>query len=192
MRGCLTFLVILVCIVALGLGGLYYFVTRPASIQVSATVVPTSAAAAASFDDKVSTIISAPMNQPATVTLTDQELTSKFAEEVKMYQAEYGADIQNPQVSSHDGHVYFGGQAKTNSLPVRVDLVIVTTPQARNGQLHLQVVQIESGRVPLPDSLKNQIVSSIQDDNTLNSNLPITVDNVEVLTGALRLTGRPK
>jgi len=192
MRGFLVFLTMIVCVLALALGGLYFFLTQPAVTRVAATVVPTSVTAAASFDNKVSTITNAPKTMPATIELTDQELTSKFAQEVQQYQASYGADIQNPQASAHDGRVYFGGKAKTNALPVRVDLVIVTVPEARNGMLHLRVESIESGRVPLPDSVKNQIISAIQDDATLNNNLSITVDQVQVLTGALRLTGHPK
>jgi len=192
MRGFLTFLTVLVLIVALALGGLYYFLTAPAPTLVAATAVPTSVAAAASFDNKVSTITGAAKNTPVTIELTNEELTSKFAQQVQQYQASYGADIQNPQVSARDGHVYAGGKAKTNNLPVRVDLVVVTVPEARDGKLHLRVERVESGRIPLPDSLKSQIVNTVQDDATLNDNLPITVDAVEVLNGKLRLTGRPK
>jgi hypothetical protein len=58
--------------------------------------------------------------------------------------------------------------------------------------LKLRVERVESGRFPLPSSLTNQIVTTVQNDALINQDLPIYVDNVQVLNGKLRLTGRPK
>lgn len=192
MRGCLLFLTAIVCGAAIALGGVYYFVTRPAPTHVALTPIPTSAAAVQNFDNKLNSIANAPANMPVTIELTDAELTSKFAQTVRDERDAIGADIQNPQVSVHDGRVYAGGDAKTDSLPVRVNLVIVTVPTAQNGRLMLRVERVESGRFPLPESMTRQITNAVQDDQTINDNLPIYVDRVETLDGRLRLTGRPK
>ena len=80
MRGFLIFLTAIVIGAALALGGVYYFVTRPASTKVALTPVPVSTAAVASFDQKIGQIANAPANSSVTVDLTDQELTSKFAQ----------------------------------------------------------------------------------------------------------------
>jgi uncharacterized protein YpmS len=192
MRGFLIFLTAIVIGAALALGGVYYFVTRPAPTKVALTPVPVSTAAVASFDQKVGQIANAPANSSVTVDLTDQELTSKFAQSVVEDRATIGADIQNPQVSVHDGRVYAGGDAKSDNLPVRVNLVVVAVPTAENGKLMLRVERVESGRFPLPGSITDQIVTAVQNDALINDNLPIYVDRVDVLDGKLRLTGRPK
>ncbi|MHB8646254.1 MAG: LmeA family phospholipid-binding protein [Thermomicrobiales bacterium] len=192
MRGCLIFLTAIVLGAVVALGGVYYFITRPAPTRIAETTVPVSAAAAGSFDTKINQILNAPANTDVTVELTDEELTSKFAQTVREQRAAIGADIQNPQVAVHDGLVFAGGKAKSDSFPVRVDLVVVAVPTAENGKLILRVERVESGRFPLPGRITDQIVSSVQNDALINDNLPIYVDRVEVLNGKLRLTGRPK
>ncbi|GEM_PF-4672226 len=192
MRGCLIFLTAIVLGAVMALGAVYFFVTRPAPTRIAETTVPVSAAAARNFDTKVNQIVNAPPNTAVTVELTDEELTSKFAQTVREQRDTIGADIQNPQVSVHDGRVYAGGKTKSDSFPVRVDLVVVAVPTAENGKLKLRVERVESGRFPLPGSITDQIVANIQNDALINDNLPIFVDRVEVLNGKLRLTGRPK
>ncbi len=192
MRGFLIFLTTLVLGAAMALAAVYFFVTRPAPTPIAATTVPVSSAAAGNFDTKVNQIVNAPPNTDVTVDLTDEELTSKFAQTVRGERAAIGADSQNPQVSVHDGRVFAGGKAKSDSFPVRVDLVIVAVPTAVNGKLILRVERVESGRFPLPSSITDQIVANVQNDALINDNLPISVDRVEVLNGKLRLTGRPK
>jgi uncharacterized protein YpmS len=192
MRGCLIALTALVCGAAIALAGVYFFLTRAAPTQVALTPVPVSTAAVASFDNKVNQIASAPRNTDVTIELTDEELTSKFAQTVALNQDQIGGDIENPQVSVHDGLVFAGGKAKSDSFPIRVDLVVVAVPTAENGQLKLRVQRVESGRFPLPSSITDQIVAAVQDDALINDSLPIYVDQVEVLDGRLRLTGRPK
>ena len=192
MRGFLVFLTAIVVGAALALGTVYFFVTRPAPTRIAATSVPVSTAAAASFDRKVEQIAAAPRNTAVTVDLTDEELTSKFAQTAREERDTIGADIQNPQVSVHDGRVFAGGKAKSDSLPVRVDLVVVAVPAAEGGKLRLRVERVESGRFPLPGSITDQIVTTVQNDALINDNLPIYVDRFDVLDGKLRLTGRPK
>ena len=192
MRGCLIFLTAIVLGAVIALATVYFFVTRPAPTGIAATTIPVSTAAAGNFDTKVNQIIAAPLNTDVTIELTDAELTSKFAQTVSANRDAIGADIQNPQVSVHDGRVFAGGKAKSDSFPVRVDLVVVAVPTAQNGKLMLRVERVESGRFPLPSSITDQIVTNVQNDALINDNLPIYVDRVEVLNGILRLTGRPK
>jgi len=192
MRGCLIFLTAIVLGAAIALATVYFFVTRPAPTLIAATTIPVSTVAAGNFDTKVNQIIAASPNTDVTIELTDAELTSKFAQTVNANRDAIGADIQNPQVSVHDGRVFAGGKVKSDSFPVRVDLVVVAVPTAENGKLMLRVERVESGRFPVPSSITDQIVANVQNDTLINDNLPIYVDRVEVLNGVLRLTGRPK
>jgi len=192
MRGCLIFLTAIVLGAAIALATVYFFVTRPAPTLIAATTIPVSTVAAGNFDTKVNQIIAASPNTDVTIELTDAELTSKFAQTVNANRDAIGADIQNPQVSVHDGRVFAGGKVKSDSFPVPVDLVVVAVPTAENGKLMLRVERVESGRFPLPSNITDQIVANVQNDTLINDNLPIYVDRVEVLNGVLRLTGRPK
>src|SRR4051812_22153350 len=119
MRGCLIALTAVVCGVALALAGAYFFITRSAPTEIAMTPIAVSTAAVASFDGKMGQIVNAPKNTAVTVELTNEELTSKFAESVQLNREEIGADIQNPQVAVHDGLVFAGGKAKSDSFPVR-------------------------------------------------------------------------
>jgi uncharacterized protein YpmS len=192
MRGCLIALTAVVCGAALALAAAYFFITRPAPTQVAVTPIAASTAAVVSFDGKIDQIVSAPKNTDVTIELTNEELTSKFAQSVQEDRDQIGADIQDPQVAVHDGLVFAGGNAKSDSFPVRVNIVVVAVPTAEDGKLKLRVQRVESGRFPLPGSITDQIVSSVENDALINDNLPIFVDRVEVLDGRLRLTGRPK
>lgn len=192
MRGFLVFLTAIVLGAVIALAAVYFFVTRPAPTRIAATTIPVSTVAAGNFDTKVNQIIAASPNTDVTIDLTDAELTSKFAQTVNANRDAIGADIQNPQVSVHDGRVFAGGNVKSDSFPLRVDLVVVAVPTAENGKLMLRVERVESGRFPLPSSITDQIVANVQNDALINDNLPIYVDRVEALNGVLRLTGRPK
>ena len=192
MRGCLIAVTAVVCGAALALAAAYFFITRPAPTRVAQTPIPVSTAAIVGFDGKINQIASAPKNSSVTIELTNEELTSKFAQSVQEDRDQIGADIQNPQVAVHDGLVFAGGDAKSDSFPVRVNIVVVAVPMAENGQLKLRVQRVESGRFPLPGSITDQIVTSVQNDALINDSLPIYVDQVQVLDGRLRLTGRPK
>lgn len=192
MRGFLTFITVIVVLVAVGLGAAYFFLTQPSDVAVAATPIPTSAAAVDSFDNKVGTLVAAPRTMATTIELTDAELTSKMAQLIAVEQSRYGADVQNVQVASRDGRVYVGGNVKTNDIPLRVNLTIIAVPEARNGRLHLRVERVDAGRFPVPDTLRAQIVGLIENDDAINSGLPITAERVEAQTGRLLLTGRPK
>ncbi len=192
MRGFLIFMTAIVLGAAIALATVYFFVTRPAPTRIAATTIPVSTVAAGNFDTKVNQIVNASPNTAVTVELTDAELTSKFAQTMNTNRDAIGADIQNPQVSVHDGRVFAGGKVKSDSFPVRADLVVVAVPTAANGKLMLHVERVESGRLPLPSNITDQIVADVQNDTLINDNLPIYVDRVEVLNGILRLTGRPK
>ncbi len=190
MRGFLIFMTTIVLGAAIALATVYFFITRPAPTRIAATTIPVSTVAAGNFDTKVNQIVNASPNTAVTVELTDAELTSKFAQTMNTNRDAIGADIQNPQVSVHDGRVFAGGKVKSDSFPVRADVVAV--PTAANGKLMLHVERVESGRLPLPSNITDQIVADVQNDTLINDNLPIYVDRVEVLNGILRLTGRPK
>lgn len=186
MRGCGSRLIILIVLAAAALGGAAYLLNRAPATATVITPVPVSDDAAASFDRKVATVQRA--GAPATIEITDEEATSKLVEALA---TEPGAPkISDPQVNFRDGRLYLSGTARETPLPVKV--VIVGRLEARDGRLVATVEQIDTGRIPLPATMRDQITDAATSLDELNQQLPIYVTAVHVLDGRLTLTGHPK
>src|SRR5207237_743507 len=86
------------------------------------------------------------------------------------------------------------GAAVAPPIPVTtpVTILVIGQIEARNGQLVAVVEQVDTGRAPLPDAFKEQIVSALSDLETLNKYLAIFVTDARVVDGHLALTGHPK
>jgi hypothetical protein len=185
-RGCLQGLVLLVAVLVFLGAVAFMLLSRPSELAARLTPVPVSGAAAGSFDGKLATVQSAPA--PVTVEFDDQEATSKLAE---VLAAEPSAPrIENPQVAFRDGKVYLSGVSRDTFVPMNI--VIIGRIEARDGKLVTTVERIDTGRLPIPDSLRDQITGIASDPNLLNEDLPIVVNDVQVLDGRLVLTGQPK
>jgi hypothetical protein len=188
MRGCFTVLTLLVLLGAVLVAAAFVLLPRQPGVAARAQLspVPVSSAAAVRFDQKVATLQSAPAS--VTVEITEQEATSKLAE--ALADDSSTPHIDKPQVTFRDGQIFLTGV--TRDTPVPINVVIYGRVQARDGQLHAVVDGVDTGQFPLPDALKDQIVSRASDLSTLNSELPIYVEDVQVHDGHLTLTGRPK
>ncbi len=185
MRGCVTGLIVVILLVAAALGGAAYLLNEPRALPETAPVA-VSDEAAASFDRKVATIRRA--DGPITVEIDDREATSKLTEALAANPET--PRIDNPQVNFRDGRIYVSGTARDAPLPVKI--VVAGRVEAREGRLVATVEQIDSGRIPLPAAIRDQITGAATDLDDLNRALPIHVTEVYTLDGRLVLTGRPK
>lgn len=186
MRGC-GIGCLLVMLLGVVLGGFAFMRLgqRPAAVA-SVPTVAISTAAAGRFDQKVATLVRA--DAPVTVEITDEEATSKVA---AMLAADPSAPrVDDPQVAFRDGKVYVSG--KTTDTPVPVSFLAVGHVEARDGRLVAVVEDVDTGRVPLPGAVRDQIAQGAANLDSLNATLPIYVTDVRVLDGRLALTGRPK
>lgn len=186
MRGCLQGLLIAVLLIVLVGAGAFWFLSQPSSATRQITPVPVSSAAAASFDDKVATVQAA--TAPVTVEITEAEATSKLVDTT-------AADptlprIENPQVSFRNGKVIVSGTSR--DAPIPITIVVTGRIEARDGQLVTTVEQVDTGRIPLPGAIQQQITDLATNTDRLNEGLPITVSEVRALDGRLVLTGQPK
>ncbi len=186
MRGCLITLALLVLIAAALLGGAAYLLTQPPALAAGLTPLPVSSAAAGRFDQKVAAIANAAA--PTTVEITDQEATSKFAAALAADPA--APQVADPRVAFRDGRVYLSGT--TRDTPIPVNVVVVARAEARDGRLVATVERIDTGRLPLPGPLRDQITAAVASLDRLNDDLPIYVTDLRVLDGRLALTGRPE
>lgn len=186
MRGCVSTLIVLILVAAAGLFGATYLLNRAPTLSAAITPVAVSDGAATSFDDKVAAMQRA--TAPATVEITEEEATSKLVEALA---TEPGLPkIDDPQVNFRDGRMYLSGTARETPIPVKV--VVIGRVEARDGQLVATVEQIDTGRIPLPAAIRDQITDAAGNLDMLNRQLPIYVTDLRVLDGRLALTGRPK
>lgn len=186
MRGCLQGVILIAAIVVFLGAVAFMLLSQPPELARQLTPVPVSSAAAGRFEAKLATVQSAPA--AVTVEIDEQEATSKLVETLA---AEPSAPrIDEAQVSFRDGRVYLSGVSRDAPVPVRV--VIAGRVEARDGALALTVERIDTGRFPLPEALRAQIVDIASDTERLNAALPIVVREVRVEEGRLVLTGQPK
>lgn len=186
MRGCVNTLILLIALGVLGAAVAYALLTRPPELAADLTPVPASGTAVARLDAKIATVQVA--NEPVTIEIDEEEATSKLA-------ATLAADpnapaIDNPQIHFRDGQIYLTGTYRDALVPVNV--LVVGRVEARDGLLVTTVDRIDTGRFPLPDSIKAQLIDLASDNDRLNRELPIVVTDVRTLDGRVVLTGRPK
>lgn len=185
MRGCVTGLFVVLLAIALLIGAGYVLLGQ-APGGVASTPAPVSSAAARHFDQQVATAAYA--TGPVTLEITDQEATSKLAE--VLAQRTGGPNLDNPQVAFRAGKVYLSGT--TRDTPVPVNVLVTGRIEARDGQLVTVVENVDTGRLPLPGSVKEQIAREVTDANALNQYLTFYVTDVQTLDGRLVVRGRPK
>lgn len=186
MRGCINSLLIIILLGAAAFIGIFYLLNQRPALAAGVTPVVVSAGAAQNFDRKVATVRAATTS--ATVEINEQEATSKL---VEVLATEPNVpDIDNPQVNFRDGRLYVSGTTRDTLIPVRI--VVIGRVEARDGEIVATVDQIDTGRVPLPNAIRDEIAAAATNLDELNRQLPIYVTEVRVLDGRLVLTGYPK
>ena len=186
MRGCATGLLVLVLVAALLAGVAYVLLGQTPPGAAVATPIPVSTTAVQSFDRKIATVQQA--SGPVTVEITEQEATSKLQETLATDPE--APKFDNAQIAFRDGKMHLSGTERETPIPVTI--LVIGQIEARNGQLVAVVEQVDTGRAPLPDAFKEQIVSTLSDLETLNKYLAIFVTDARVVDGHLALTGHPK
>ncbi len=185
-------------LVVLAGGGLYVAAQQQPGVAQGLKAVPTSSAAAQSFDSKVDSMNKAAEEakktgkaQSVEVAFTEQELTTKAA------QAEAGQSADSP-VQAKNTQIHLSGSQiiATSTVTVsgvNVNLGVVAEPVVVNGQTRIVVKEIQTGALPLPDAIKQQIdaqIGSAIDPSKLG--LPIDVSQLTIVDGKLVIKGTAK
>lgn len=184
---------VLALIVVAG-GGIYVASQQRPGVAQGLAPVPTSSAAAESFDTKVRQLDDAAAQakktgkaQPVEVSFTEQELTTKAAEAAA---SESGSGIQATDTQVHlSGNQIIATSTVTVS-GVSVNIGVVAVPQVVNGQTQIVVQQVQTGALPLPDAITNQITAQIGaaiDPSKLG--LPIDIGQIQIVNGQLVIKG---
>lgn len=183
----------LIFIAALG-GGAYVYVQQQTPVGAGLKRVEATTQAARSFDDKVKTVQAAVDEARRTgkstaveVTFSEQELTSKVAEAT--------AGIIPSGLAATDTQVHLTGgnvvaTSKVNVQGFDVNVGVVATPVVQNGRTTFVVKEVQTGGIPLPDAVKQQIQSQVGqavDPRTLG--LPLDVSKVQIVDGKVVISG---
>lgn len=187
-------LVGLLLLVVLAGGGVFVLATQPPNVAAGLRTVAPSTQAADSFDAKVDTLRAAQAaatktgkDQPVEVTFTEEELTSK-ASEVSGPIGDTGIAATDTQVHLSGGNVVATSTLSLQGLSINVG--VVAKPTVVNGQVQLVVTEIQTGALPLPDGVRQQINAAVGqaiDPTTLG--LPFNISDLTVVDGKLVLKG---
>ena len=178
---------------AFAVGTAIYFAARQRPTLVrNLTPVAISPAAVKSFDQKAVVLQQAADKaqqtgkpQPVTVTFTETELTSKAAQALR--------DLPDSLIKADnlELHLVDNGVIATSTIDVAgipVSIAVVAEPLTIDGTTTFVIKDIQTGAIALPDSLRAQIDSQLQQQlSPATLNLPFDVTGLEIDNGQLVL-----
>jgi len=178
---------------AFAVGTAIYFAARQRPTLVrNLTPVAISPAALKSFDQKAVVLQQAADKaqqtgkpQPVTVTFTETELTSKAAQALR--------DLPDSLIKADnlELHLVDNGVIATSTIDVAgipVSIAVVAEPLTIDGTTTFIIKDIQTGAIALPDSLRAQIDSQLQQQlSPATLNLPFDVTGLEIENGQLVL-----
>ncbi len=189
-------LVGLALLVAVGGGSVYVLSQQQPTVATGLKKVPVSATAAKSFDDKMKALEEAAAaakasgkSAPVTATFTEEELTSA---------ANQASSTTSGALAATDTQIHLSGGnvIATSNVTVEgisIPLGVVATPTVVNGQLQMVVQQIQTGALPLPDAVKQQIQAQVgQAIDPASLGLPMDISSLQIQNGQLVLSGTTK
>lgn len=188
---------VLVLIVLAGVG-LYVAAQQEPNVAQGLKAVPTSSAAAQSFDSKVDALNRAAADAkktgkavPVEVGFTEQELTAMAAQAAASQSADSAFQATDTQIHLSGDQIIATSTVTVSGVSVNIGVVAV--PTVVNGQTQIIVQQVQTGALPLPDAIKNQINAQLgQAIDPAKLGLPIDVSQFQIVNGQLVITGTAK
>ena len=173
-------------------GVVWFLMSRPSGIAANVTDVVSSPSAAASLDSKWAdfrdTVNAAPAGTEVTVTLTQEEVTSKINQELKSVELPAGLSMGDVSVNLVDGKLIlstdlnysvFSGKAGMEAVIENVD-----------GKPSIVVTNIDMGSLPIPQALKDQLKNLIPEGGVINlADLPFDVSSIKIVDGKMVVNG---
>lgn len=194
MRSCFSVLGVLVVAIAI-LAVVAAFLMRPPEGATQPAKVKPSTEAAASLDQKIAEVEKAVTSAqkdakptPMTLRVTEQELTSKVAQ----WQAESGDSsafqIRDPQIRLLPGEIV--STARVNWRGLDLPLAVTAQVKVQGGKPEVMVQSVKLGELPVPGSVRDQIVDMIQEQmSAFWADLPIQIQDIRIEQGLAIITG---
>jgi hypothetical protein len=186
----------LVLLVIVAGGGVYFAAQQKTSVGRDLKQVTSSTQAAQTFDDKMRSVQASVDAAKKTgksaaveVTFTEEELTSKAAQATTTLTG--GVAATDTQIHLSGGNIV--ATSKVTVQGVDLNVGIVATPVVENGQTKIVVQTIETGALPIPDALKQQIQASVgQAVDPKSLGLPFDVSKLQIIDGKIVISGTTK
>ncbi len=188
----------LLVLAALVGGSVLVLGTQQPSVAAGLAPVGVSAEARKSFDGKVGSLVSAANEakrsggaKPFEVAFSEEELTSKAAEAVGSSDGAFG--VSNPQIHLVGGNVVATSTVSVGGVSLNVG--VVATPTVVDGRAQLEVQKVETGALPVPGPLRDQIESQLaRAVEAAKAGLPADFTKLAVVDGKLVAAGmiRPR
>ncbi len=190
-----------VLLVGIAGGGLYVLSQQQPTVASGMKKVPVTAAAAKSFDDKIKVLEKVAADAkasgksvPVQTTFTEEELTSavnQAAGSASGSGATGGLAATDTQIHLAGGNVVATSNVTVQGITIPIG--VVATPTVVNGQVTMVVQQIQTGALPLPDAVKQQIQAQVgQAIDPTALGLPMNISNLQIQNGQIVLSGSTK
>lgn len=194
-------LALLLAVVVLGGGSIFVLSKQKPSVGAGLPTIVASAAAARSFDRKADTLKAAADEAKKTgkptdveVTFTAEELTSKAQEAAtSAASADGGAPLAatNTQVHLVGSNIIATSDVTVSGFTLSVG--VVATPTVVDGKTKVVVTEIQTGALPIPDAIKQQINAQIGNAvDPASLGIPIDLSQLTIVDGKLVLKGTAK
>ncbi len=157
---------------------------RPAPATATPTLVPVAVSqeAADRFQSKISQQVLNNESNQFSVTFTDEEVTSFAA----LNSAEL--PVSNPQVHFGSDKIYLSGEANVG---ITAQILLIATVTLNDGVVVIRVEEAKMGRLAMPDNLRSQISTTINESIAEAGNL-VQITYVQVSPGQITLQGTKK
>jgi uncharacterized protein YpmS len=169
----------IVAVLLLSAGVGLWAIQQPAVVLAP---VPVSAAAAASAQTKISELQGAARKpgQAATVTLSNTEMTSYIASRAP-------SNVSGLEVHASSGDLVATGTMKVSGLSIPVT-VHVAVSSSSGGQPQFKVTSIDTGALPLPGGVVDQISGKIESMLAQATSGPSKVTSIQLNDGQLTVS----
>jgi hypothetical protein len=187
----------LLLLVVLAGGSVFVLAKQTPSVANGLKPVVVTTEAAKSFDSKVDTMTAANAEakktgktQTVEVSFTEEELTSKASQATGPI-GDTGLAATETQVHLSGGNVIATSTVTVQGISVNIG--VVATPVVVNGKTQIIVKEVQTGALPLPDAVKQQINAAVgQAIDPSKLGLPIDVSNLTIVDGKLVVKGTTK
>lgn len=161
-------------------------------IASQVTPVATNSQAAERLDTKwdsfQSSIKQAVPGATVSVALTQEEVSSKVAEELTNYKMPDNVGVSGVNINLGNGEILASGTVSYSGISVNVGMEAKL--EVVDGQPALVVQNLDLGKLPLPQSVKDQITGLIPNDGKISlSSLPFDINNIQVVNGQIVISG---
>lgn len=184
--------IILLAIIAVA--SVFFMMRSTSGIAAKMTPVVSSPQAVAAFDTKWTSFNDAVQNATAgtkiSLNVSQEELTSKVNEELKAATAQLpaGVSVGNVSINLQDGKVLISAPIKYSAIEGKAAMEIAV--QTINGTPKIVVDNVDMGKLPIPQSIKDQLAGMIPNGGAIDlGNLPLDITGIQIIDGQLVLNG---